>query len=743
MTMNNPACDYVFSGSMRIETLFGSHLERETSDLVFQCGSYMGMSESYVRETTYDDIISPSNKSESTSGRLYDSEYGYIDITTPSAWRYSDVFYETPDLGGDLLLIGEGGNSILVSIIDDTWIQVELDLDGDQLNEVSRRLMWTELSSEIGSDLSDTDNDGMHDGWEVVYGLDPDVEGDALLDTDNDGFYNFIEYEKRTDPSDIISFPPFEVSARASDIKEIRFDWYAVSGATKYKLLVNPDGVSGYSLLQDNIVNTSTTLEISVHLTDWINASYILEVYDGTGKLKESSPVYITELMNPTVGYFKANDPSERDNFGYDISLSADGNTMAVGAYTEDSAAFDAGAVYVFYRNGNIWNQQAILTGSNAALTDYFGSAVSLSSDGDTLVVGAHNDGTFNAGAVYVFSRSGSTWIEKAYIKGSNTSGSGDNFGHAVSISGDGNTLVVGAVHEDSNFSGISTDGTGEANNLLLGSGAVYVFNRSGDIWTQQAYVKASNAGEDDWFGSAVSLSTDGNTLAVGAYLEDSNATAISTDGSGGLDDTAKDSGAVYIFSRSAGVWTQQAYIKASNTDANDLFGGSVSLSANGNTLVVGAIGEDSNVTGISIDGTGESDNSSGFSGAAYLFSRNGSIWTQQSYIKSSNTWEADYFGHDVSISADGNTLAVAAGREDSQTGAVYVFNRKANAWSQRNHVKASNAIAYDRFGSAVSLSADGNSLAVGAHQEDSNSSGIGGNQANNSLYNAGAAYLY
>src|SRR5688572_24260362 len=152
-----------------------------------------------------------------------------------------------------------------------------------------------------------------------------------------------------------------------------------------------------------------------------------------------------------------------------------------------------------------------------------------------------------------------------SYVKASNT-GANDAFGISVALSADGNTLAVGAYFEDSS------------------AGGVYVFGRSGCAWSQQAYVKASNAGAGDAFGVSVALSADGNTLAVGAYFEDSGTPGVNST----PDEAAFSSGAAYVFSRSGGVWSQQAYVKASNTGAGDLFGVSVALSADGNTLAVG-----------------------------------------------------------------------------------------------------------------------------------------------------------
>jgi hypothetical protein len=306
----------------------------------------------------------------------------------------------------------------------------------------------------------------------------------------------------------------------------------------------------------------------------------------------------------------------------------------------------------------------------------------------------------------------------------------------------------VGAQGEDSNATGVGGDQTDNSANA---AGAVYVYSRSGSTWVHQAYVKASNTGTDDNFGNSVALSADGNTLAVGAYGEDSNAIGVNGNQAG---NSSPASGAVYVFSRSGSTWVQQAYVKASNTGADDYFGENVALSADGNTLAVGARYEDSNANGI---GGNQTNNSASNAGAVYVYSRSGTTWSPQAYVKASNTEGGDFFGWSVALSADGNTLAVGATNENSnatgiggdqtnnsasQSGAVYVFSRSGSTWSQQAYVKASNTGAFDSFGASVALSADGNTLAVGAPSEDSNATGIGGDQTNNSASNAGAVYL-
>jgi carbonic anhydrase/acetyltransferase-like protein (isoleucine patch superfamily) len=328
--------------------------------------------------------------------------------------------------------------------------------------------------------------------------------------------------------------------------------------------------------------------------------------------------------------------------------------------------------------------------------------------------------------------------FEWDYLKASNTDG-GDAFSRSVALSGD--TLAVGAHLEDSDATGVNGV---QGSNAARNSGAVYVFTRSGGAWSQQAYLKASNTGASDQFGRSVALS--GDTLAVGAYGEDSDATGVNGDQGS---NAAFASGAVYVFTRSGGAWSQQAYLKASNTGVNDFFGWSVALS--GDTLAVGAHQEASAATDVNGD---QSSNAAENSGAVYVFTRSGGAWSQQAYLKASNTDATDYFGFSVALSGD--TLAVGARSEGSaatgvngdqssnaalNSGAVYVFTRSGGAWSQQAYLKASTTGAGDEFGRSVALSGD--TLAVGAYGEDSDATGVNGDQSSNSAYNSGAVYVF
>ena len=428
--------------------------------------------------------------------------------------------------------------------------------------------------------------------------------------------------------------------------------------------------------------------------------------------------------------------------------------------------------------------QQAYLKASNTGATDRFANSVAIS--GDTVVLGTDqedsnatgingdqsNNTAANAGAAYVFVRSGGVWTQQAYLKASNT-GAGDAFGVSVAIQGD--TLVVGADREDSDATGVNaTLGTGgctdgdaacqpgtQSNNALTNAGAAYVFVRTGSTWTQQSYLKASNTGVNDAFGT--SLTITGDTIVVGAPFEGSTATGINGSEN---DDCAPNAGAAYVFVRTAGTWSQQAYLKASNTGAVDIFGISVAIS--GETLVVGAWGEASNTTGVNGN---ETDDSSPGAGAAYVFVRSGTTWSQQAYLKASNAEGGDNFGFSVAISGD--TVVVGARQEGSNatgvngsqtsndlpgSGAAYVFLRASGVWSQQAYLKPSNPDSGDNFGYSVAI--DGDTVLIAARYEASDNTGINaprgtgtcmpanaacepGTQANNAAVESGALYLF
>ena len=392
---------------------------------------------------------------------------------------------------------------------------------------------------------------------------------------------------------------------------------------------------------------------------------------DTDNSISNAGAVYVYRNVNGSwykQAYLKSSSPTATDYFGNDIAISDDGNTLAVGVFYEDSNATgidgdatdnsssNSGAVYIFKYSGSAWVQSAYLKASNTSASAEFGRNIAISGDGNTVAVGSYREDTTatDSGAVYIF-RYSSGWTQEALLKAS-TAEASDHFGMSMSLSYNGNVVAIGAQDEDSSATGIDGD---ESDNSASSSGAVYVFKYSSS-WTQNAFIKASNSEAGDYFGTFVSLSSDGNTLAVGANGEDSSSTTIDANSS---DNTLSASGAVYVFRYSSG-WTQQSYIKPTTLSSNDAFGSAVRLSSSGNILAVTSTGEDSDATGIGGDGT--NDNASG-SGAVYLFKYSDSAWSQNAYIKASNTEASDAFGSSISLDSDGSRLAVGSRGEDSQ----------------------------------------------------------------------------
>lgn len=431
------------------------------------------------------------------------------------------------------------------------------------------------------------------------------------------------------------------------------------------------------------------------------------------------------------------------------IALDEGGNTVSVNVTAEDKSTTQTYTIAVDRQSASEFAQKTYLKVITRDVENWFGFQLALSADGQTLAAGdplewggatgVNGDETDlsadSAGAAYVFTRdSAGQWIQQAYVKASNTDAD-DWFGYSVALSADGSTLAASAMLEGSAATGVNGD---QSNNDAPQSGAVYVYVRDGaGIWTQQAYLKASNTDSFDNFGRYVALSDDGATLAVVADSEASAATGVNGDET---DNTAPYSGAVYIFTRhSGGVWTQQVYIKASGTGSDFALRGPIGLSDDGTTLAV--IGSHSGTN------------------VAYIFSRDsGSTWNQQTHLMPSNSEDGFYVPR-VVLSGDGATLAMGRSWDDSaatgvngdetdnsawSSGAVYVFKRDSlDAWTQQAYVKASNTDAGDQFGAFIALSADGAMLVVGAPSEDSAATGINGDDSDNSAQNSGAVFVF
>jgi RHS repeat-associated protein/uncharacterized repeat protein (TIGR01451 family) len=410
------------------------------------------------------------------------------------------------------------------------------------------------------------------------------------------------------------------------------------------------DGVVSWTI-PSLAASASTQVSFVVTAGETItNADYGVVAAGGTGVID------ISKLF--------ASDGMPYDNFGYSAAIS--GDTAVIGAPYADDMGSDSGAAYVFVRDGGSWTQQAVLTADGAIANDYFGYSVAIS--GDTVVIGAYGDDDrgSSAGAAYVFVRNGSSWSYEAEL----TAGDGaayDYFGQSVAISGD--TAVIGAPYAD---------------DMGSDSGAAYVFVRDGGNWSQEAELTAADGAAYDDFGQSVAIS--GDTVVIGAY---------------GDDDRGSGSGSAYVFVRSGSSWSQETKLTASDGAAYDYFGQSVAIS--GDMAVIGAPRD---------DGTGLD------SGSAYVFVRDGGSWSQQAVLTADGAIANDYFGYSVAISGD--TVVIGAYGDDdrgSDSGAAYVFVRSGSSWSQETKLTASDGAAYDYFGQSVAISGD--TAVIGAPYAD------------------------
>jgi hypothetical protein len=301
--------------------------------------------------------------------------------------------------------------------------------------------------------------------------------------------------------------------------------------------------------------------------------------------------------------------------FGRDVAL--DGDTALIGACEDYYYGIDAGSVFVFIRNGTTWTQQAKLHASDEQGYDTFGSSVSLS--GDSALIGADSSNGDSIGSAYVFTRTGTIWIEEAKLLPSG--GSSENlFGNSVDI--DGDTALVAAVG-DNNY-----------------TGSAYVFTRTGTTWTQQQILSVTDGAPLDVFGVSVALSRNTALIGKSGYLY------------------MPINGSAYVFTRNGTNWTQQTILHSSDGYAGDLFGYCVDI--DGDTNIIG---------------TRFHLNDDGSTGSAYVFNRTGTTWIQEAKLVASDGSNMDTFGNSVAL--DDNTIFIGNMFDTVygyHTGSAYIF---------------------------------------------------------------------
>jgi hypothetical protein len=451
------------------------------------------------------------------------------------------------------------------------------------------------------------------------------------------------------------------ITAVSTDPEGFPLTWsYSVTTGS----LTNGGGASATVSQADNVFTiTPTTTEAYAG-----TFSITFSATDGVNAVTAASAFTLAFAVDWTTASqqakVEASDKASGDNFGQSGAIS--GDTTVWGAKRQDTNGTEAGAAYVFTRSGTTWSQQQKIQSSDIAAGDWFADSIDI--DGDTIAVGARLGSPYR-GAVYIFTRSGTTWSQQQKIQSSDIAdddrfGSGE--GHNVAI--DGDTLIVGANGESAY------------------AGAAYVFTRSGTTWSQQAKLTASDAAGNDNFGRSLDL--NGDTAIIGAHREDPT--------------SGTDAGSAYIFTRSGTTWSQQAKLTASDAQEYDYFGRTVRV--DGNYAVVGAYGED----------TGGSS-----AGAAYVFIRSGTTWSQQQKIVSSDLQAGDNFGYDTDI--EGDVIVVGAKGEDaggSNAGALYVFTRSGTTWTQQKKLVASDAAASNGLGFG-GVRIDNDTVISGAPHDD------------------------
>ncbi|HRI26805.1 MAG TPA: IPT/TIG domain-containing protein, partial [Chitinophagales bacterium] len=417
-----------------------------------------------------------------------------------------------------------------------------------------------------------------------------------------------------------------------------------------------------------SVSNNGTTL-VAMVMPGATNGAVSVTTLGGTAT--GSGNFTVTPTPHPGVqqgGKLVGTDNTGAANQGYSVAVSADGNTAIVGGNRDNNFQ---GAAWIYTRSGGVWSQQGSkLIGTGNTGIAQQGVSVALSADGNTAMVGGHNDNS-GQGAAWVYTRSGSTWTQQGNkLVGTDNTGAAQQ-GISVALSADGNTAIVGGYVDNSS------------------QGAVWVFTRSGSTWTQQGtkLVGTGNTGAARQ-GRSVALSADGNTAIVGGSGDNSF------------------QGAAWVYTRSGGVWTQQGNkLVGTGTAGNASQGTSVALSADGNTAIVG----------------GNTDNTN--QGAVWVFTRSGSTWTQQgTKLVGTSAAGAAQQGISVALSADGNTAIVGGWADNSQQGAVWVFTRSGNTWTQQGtKLVGTGSSSFSQQGTSVALSADGNTAIVGGYTDNTN----------------------
>ncbi|WP_052810624.1 hypothetical protein [Variovorax paradoxus] len=484
--------------------------------------------------------------------------------------------------------------------------------------------------------------------------------------------------------------------------KAFLFSWAAVASATYYRLGEDPANSGTFSVLADNLAGTTYALQNLVLTAPPAAYRYALQACNANGCSAWSAPVLPDATL--AIGYFKR--PTDL------VGLSGMGQTRNAVAFTPDGlvmAILDwrADAVHLYANDAGSWRwtQTLVVPGLRPGSASFSGEG--------TLLAGSQQAGAIPGGQVEVFVRGPQGWTHEQTWSSPAPRTLGD-FGASLGISLDGTVAVV------------SEYGSG-------GAGNFYVFRKVSGQWSIEQRVDAPSGQSGSLFGAFATISQDGTTIAVGSQYENIGGVA--------------DAGAAYVYTKPAGAaaWTLNTRVESTAPLLNAWFGGAVALSGNGEVLLVGA--------------SRDSDAGYAVAGALYVYRRVGAGYQLEQRISAPfPRQEGRFGGYGTAVSANGSLIAIASFRDGAAstgvngdmtpvagntTGAVMLYEKPGATWTLKTFVKAPNPDNDDAFGYGLALSGDGKTLAVGATNEDSNATGIGGNQADNSASNVGAVYLY
>ncbi|KDM90795.1 hypothetical protein [Photobacterium galatheae] len=495
-----------------------------------------------------------------------------------------------------------------------------------------------------------------------------------------------------------------EVTVEQEGSGRVSFAWLPSERAERYQICIEAQRqctAIGETTGHERIL----TLQNSKALTQ---PQYFIRAINSDGYTDSNLMALPVAALTKASKVFLPATDQQKSVFASNVSMSADGNTIAVAApFDNISDSFfeqKAGAVYIYQRDeAGFWKDPVQIVASNRDGYDWFGIGISLSDDGKTLAVGASGEqSTFvdrptenmndAVGAVYIFESNGDgNWQETAYIKSASSLDLWDHFGGQVELSGNGKTLAVAAIGHDA----ATTDDP--LDNSRIDTGGVYVFERqSNGTWTEKQYLKAAGLEREAGYGYTMAMDGAGTQLVVGMPY------------SGGTDRY----GEVFTYSKDAdGHWQLEAILNGERKPVAK-FGSEIDMDSRGETLAIAMPGRHGFATGV-----------------VRVYTRTSSSnWTFSAEIADPKQDKYSDFGQrGLSVSQDGQVIAIGAmatdvadpdnpGVQITKAGAVYIYRLdEQQNWQQSGifHARESQGHAY--FGHAIDLSQDGSAVAIGS----------------------------